>query len=213
MIVRNRLAVSLCALALLAAAPLAAQKPGAEEAPDPAREFYRGQGIALCVAELHSTQRVTPDDLEAICGCALDLFLPGRATETLPPLTAASIHSTLNAPILSCASDRSRPLARAIGQRLTQMAAAPPVEVETGPVADKPAAAPGFSLQRWWDGLSAPSWLSGSGIPAWGWIILLVCGFLLLRALFRRRDGRGDLTGPPRHMRPSGRAPHLPPRG
>jgi hypothetical protein len=213
MIVRNRLAVSLCALALLATAPLAAQKPGTDEAPDPARELYRGQGIALCVAELRSTQSVTPDDLEAICGCAFDLFLSGRATESLPPLSPARIHSTLNAPILSCAADRSPRLAGAIGQRLTQMAAAPPVEFEAQPVPGKPAAAPGFSLQRWWAGLSAPSWLGGSGIPAWGWIILLLCGFLLLRALFRRRDGRGHLTGPPAHMRPTGRAPHLPPRG
>lgn len=210
---RSIFTAPLSALALLAAAPLAAQKPGAEEAPDSARGLYRGQGISMCVAELRSTQRVTPDDLEAICGCAFDLFLPGRATESLPPLSPARIHSTLNAPILSCANDRSPRLAGAIGQRLTQMAAAPPVEAEAQPVADKPAADPGFSLQRWWDGLSAPSWLGGSGIPAWGWIILLLCGFLLLRALFRRRDGRGDLTGPPRHMRPTGRAPHLPPRG
>jgi hypothetical protein len=38
-------------------------------------------------------------------------------------------------------------------------------------------------------------------LPSWWWAVALAVGGVALLMLFRRR-GRGDLTGPPRSMRP-----------
>jgi len=224
--VRNPIGLPLALLALLAAAPLAAQKPGAGDGDGGgARDRYRGQGVSICIAELRTADGLTPDDLEAICGCAFDRYLPGHDAATLPPVAPATLRSTLWPHLMSCAADREPRLSVAVARRLADSPralapsadpAAPPVAavpVAAGPSADKPAGGEGAGLRGWWNGLGAPAWLSESGIPAWGWILIAALGLLLLRTLFRRRDGRGDLTGPPRHMRPSGRAPHLPPRG
>lgn len=222
---RNLLALPLSILALFAAAPLAAQKPGADEVGNSARDRYRAQGVSICVAELRTAEGMTPDDLEAICGCAFDRFLPGHDAATLPPPGPATLRSAQWPHLMSCAADREPRLSVAVARRLADSATAsartapepvrPPaalVPIPARPAQDKPVDQ-GGGLASWWAGLALPSWISNSGVTLWGWAIILTLAFMLLRALFRRRDGRGDLTGPPAHMRPGARSSHLPPRG
>lgn len=221
---RNLLALPLSILALFAAAPLAAQKPGADDAGGSARDRYRAQGVSICVAELRTADGMTPDDLEAICGCAFDRYLPGHDAATLPPPVPATLRSTLWPHLMSCAADREPRLSVAVARRLADSATAaaraaspvpPPaaaVPIPAEPAPDKPRGQ-GAGLASWWAGLALPAWIRNSGVTLWGWGIILLLAFMLLRALFRRRDSRGDLTGPPSHMRPGARASHLPPRG
>lgn len=206
------LAVSFAAFA---AAPLAAQKPGAE--PDPVREAYRGLGISLCVAELNAVEGVTPDESEAICGCALERYMADRPAGALRPLGGGRLRPEVGGRVLACTFSEAPNRAAAVSHWL---AAAPPTAVAPPPVAEAPPVADqggkptetadssepeGRGARDWLSGLSLPRWLTGSSLPLWAWIPLVVFVFLFLRGLFRRSEGR-DLDGPPPSMR------HWPPR-
>ena len=206
-----RVAVPLLLAAAFAAAPLAAQKPGAEL--DPVREQYRGTGISLCVAELNAVEGVTPDESEAICGCALERFLANQPSGALPPLSAARIRPVLGGRVLACtfseASNRVGAVSRGMASPAPAATAPPPVAEAPPLVSDaggKPTEAAdsaepdGPGLRGWLDSLSLPRWLTDSGLPLWVWIPLAVFVFLFLRGLFRRSEGR-DLDGPPPSMR------------
>jgi hypothetical protein len=219
-IARNLLVAS---LAVAAAAPLLAQKPGAEI--DPVRERYRVQGVALCVADLNAAQGVGPDDSEAVCGCAFTRFMPRWPTGALPPLGEGRLRTAVGGDLVACAAGEDAALAAAVARHLavspnlapSPVAAAPPVAApdEGGkPVdgSDEAAAAPDrreFDFRAWVDGL-LPGWLTNSGLPLWALIPLIVFVFLFLRGLMRRGDGK-DLIGPPRSLDPSTRRPDLPP--
>jgi hypothetical protein len=200
---------ALAALAWLAsAAPLAAKPP----APDPSdpRQIYRDRGISICVAEMRSIPDITPDDLEAMCGCAFDRFMPRWPTGALPPLAPDRIAPVVGSELLSCAAGQDSELAAAVARRLSETAMrAPPVAPLPPPgetaAPDKPPepAGPGLGLRAWFDGLSPPRWLAG--VPRWAWPPIALLVFALVGALFRRRDGRRDLMGPPRAMRPGAR--------
>jgi hypothetical protein len=222
-IARHFLAAS---LGLLAAAPLLAQKPGA--ALDPDRERWRGQGISHCVAELGVVEGITADDQEAICGCAFDRFMPNVPTGALPPLAPGRVRAVLSGPILSCAVQEQPRLASAVARWLAQAPAAPPPPIaaaappivaapeeggkpvdlsdDSRPAPDRPS----FDFRAWVDGLHPPGWLTGSGLPLWALVPLIVFVLLFLRGLMRRRDGK-DLIGPPRSLDPTTRRPDLPP--
>jgi len=202
-------------LAAFAAAPLAAQKPGAEL--DPVREAYRGAGVSLCVAEMNAVEGMTPDESEAICGCALERFMASRATGPLPPLGGGRLRSEVGGRVLACTFTEAPNRVAAVSRwtaAAVPTAVAPPPIAEAPPVADeggKPTATEeasepdGPGLRGWLESLSLPRWLTSSSLPLWVWIPLAVFVFLFLRGLFRRSEGR-DLDGPPPSMR------HWPPR-
>lgn len=202
-------------LAALAAAPVLAQKPGAA---DPERDGYRDRGVALCVADLQAAEGAAPDDVEAICGCAFDRFMPRWPTGALPALGPGRLQPVMGGDLLSCAGERRPALAAAVARRLAvappPYAEAPPPVAEEGgkPVdaADTPERSAG-DLRTWWNGLSGPRWLTQSDLPLWAWVLLALFVFLFLRGLLRRREER-DLDGPPPWMRPGGRPPGPPPR-
>jgi hypothetical protein len=208
-------------LALLAAAPLAAQKPGAGEEPDRAR--WREQGIPICVAELRTAEGLDPEALEAICGCAFERAPAGRKGGATPTLDGGRLRAELGGQLLSCAvrerPDRASAVARWLTGRssvpppVTVPPPAPPEESDKPSSGPAPAPSPGFDPSAWWDGLALPSWLSGW--PRWAWIPIGLLALLLLASLFRRREAGRDLTGPPAHMRPGGRVGRHPgpPRG
>ena len=205
--------------AALAAAPLAAQKPEGDKT-DPGRR-WREQGIAMCVAELRAVEGMTPDDLEAICGCAFERFMPN------PPAGAPSepgrdrLRGALGGPVLACAAQQRPALASAVARWLADR---PPVSRVSPPPApapvvepDKPesaaapeSAGPGFSLRAWWAGLGWPRWLSGSGVPLWVWLPLVLLVLVLFARRFRRDSSR-DLIRPPSHMRRTTVRPGPPP--
>jgi hypothetical protein len=195
---------------LLAAAPLAAQKPGAD---DPERDHYRGQGISMCVAELRAVEGITPDDLEAVCGCAFDRFMPGRETAALPRIGPRRMIRLLAGPLVGCAVAQRPELGTAVARHVVAAPNAPAIEPAPPPVAAPTAAAddkrpldpaaggPGLDPSAWLDGLSVPSWLTGGRLPRWAWLPLGALALALLGLFFRRRDGDRDLDGPPPHMR------------
>jgi len=194
-------------LAALAAAPALAQKPGAEL--DPERERYRGLGISLCVAEMNALDGVTPDESEAICGCALDRFLANRPDGALVPLGEGRLRAAVGSRVLACAMSEAPARAAAVSRWMAAAAPAPIAEAPPPPpVADeggKPVAAddssePDVDRGSWFEGLSLPRWLTDASLPLWAWIPLAVFVFLFLRGLFRRSEGR-DLDGPPPSMR------------
>jgi len=200
-------------LAAFAAAPSLAQKPGAEDALDPARETYRGQGISMCVAALHSAEGITPDELEAICGCTLERLMQRRGTGSLPPLAPGELRRAAGGRILACTIETQPERASAVARWLADSPpAGQPAPAVTSPLptqtdADKPPADSGPSdpsasgLSDWLNGLSLPRWMTGSGLPLWAWLPIGLLVLALLRALLRsRRDGR-DLIGPPASMR------------
>jgi len=205
-----RLVLALSA-GLLAAAPLLAQKPGA----DPERERYRSQGIALCVGELNALDGVTPDESEAICGCALDRFLASQPGVALASFEAGQFRSLVGSRVFACTFSQAPARTEAVSRWLT---ATPPPLAEAAPppttpvpaaeeAGDKPVASePGesdFDLGAWLSSWSLPGWLSGGSLPLWLWIPLAVFVFLFLRGLMRRREER-DLDGPPPWMRRGG---------
>lgn len=209
-IVRVPFAVS---LALLAAAPAAAAvapppppKPPAGDGADFVRNEWRGQAIGLCVGALREPEGITPDELDTMCGCAVDRFMTGRPTGALPPLASEVIWTRVRGPLLGCASGQRPAVAATLARRLAELPAAyvpAPDSKPSGPSGPTPAEAPKpprASLSSWFEGLSLPSWLSSSGLPVWAWGVLGLLAFLLLRGLFRR-DDRRDLVGPPRAMR------------
>lgn len=202
---RIALAVSLAALA---ASPLLAQKP---EAGDDPRERYRDQGISMCVAEMNAIEGVTPDAGEALCGCALDRFMPRWPTGALPPLGAGPLAPAMEVDLLACANTQDAVLAVAIARHMAQSpsSAAAPVFVPapTPVVSDKRPDGPeasDFDFGAWLDAVPLGRWLARSDLPLWAWAALAALLLVLLRALFGRREGQ-DLLGPPRSMRPGPR--------
>lgn len=197
--------------AVLAAAPLAAQKPGADDSADPLRESWRGQGISRCVAELGPAEGLAAEHLERICGCAFERYMAGRATDALPAIEPQLIRTFLARELLTCTAERQPDLAPSVARRIADatQAAAQASATQPPPLADAPAPAatgkpgeetarPGDGLGAWFDGLALPRWLSAPGLPLWAWVPLVVLVFLFLRGLLRRRSGHADLTGPPR---------------
>ena len=205
--------------AALAAAPLAAQKPAEEDKTDP-RLRWREQGIAVCVAELSAVEGMTPDALEAICGCAFERLMPNRPTGALPELGGGRLRGAIGGPVLACAVREQPEQASAVARWLADRPPVPPVTPAPAPEPepDKPdgaiapeAAGPGLGLRAWWDGLAWPRWLSGSGLSLWVWLPLgLLVPVLLARLL--RRDASRDLIRPPPHMRRTTVRPGPPPR-
>lgn len=216
--VRRIFAVLLAPLALLAAAPSLAQKPAAE---DEVRGRWRGGAVSICVAEMNALQGVTPEDSEAVCGCAVDRFMPPWPTDALPPLGSGRLPSGVRSAVVACAAGQSSELAAAVArwQAAASAAGAPPPVAAT-PLApdeggkptdsDDPPERPAADFRSWMGSLGLPAWLTRSGLPLWAWIPLVVFVFLFLRGLMRRRDGK-DLMGPPRSLDPSTRRPELPP--
>ena len=202
-----RILIAAALAAFAAAAPLLAQKPGAEL--DPERERYRGLAISLCVAEMNALDGVTPDESEAICGCALDRFLANRPTGALVPLGEGRLRTLVGSRILACSFSEAPARAAAVSRWMAQPgpapiaeAAPPPPVADQGgkPVADDDASEPARDRGSWFEGLSLPRWLTDANLPLWAWIPLVVFAFLFLRGLFRRSEGR-DLDGPPPSMR------------
>ena len=207
----TRLALAAFLAAALAAAPLTAQKPAEGDKTDPAQR-WRDQGIALCVAELRPVEGMTPEALEAICGCALDRVVTSRPAGALPELGGGRLRAAIGGQVLACAILQEQPeRASAVGRWYADRPPVTPVSPLPAPApapeADKPesaaipeAAGPGFSLGDWWDGLDWPRWLSPAGLPLW---LLLPVGLLALFLFARllRRDSSRDLIQAPRHMR------------
>jgi hypothetical protein len=208
-----RILVAALPLAALAAVPLLAAKPPAGGPLDTEREAYRGRAVSACVAELRAVPDLSPDDLEGICGCALDRFLSGRGTEALPPLGASRLRGPMEGDLLGCAAELRPDRAAAIARRgivPPPLAAAPPAAPKPPPDEDAAAvdeAEPDFDL---W------AWLRDLAVPAWAWIAISFLLILLAAALLRRRDDRRHLLGPPPSMRHrtgpvAPRRPDLPP--
>lgn len=203
---------------LLVAGPSLAQKPGAEADP---RERWRGQGVSICVAEMNAIEGVTPDDSEALCGCAFDRFMPREPTGALPPLGPGRLRPVIGSELLACAAAQDSELVAAVARwqaARPPMGSAPPVAIaplapdDGGKPSDSedPPERAAFDSRTWMDSFSLPAWLTRSGLPLWLWIPLVVFGFVFLRGLMRRPDGK-DLIGPPRSLDPSTRRPDLPP--
>jgi hypothetical protein len=191
-------------IAMLAAAPLAAQKPTADEA-DPIRARYRDRALAVCVVDLAAAERFTADTRESVCGCAVGRFLPRWPTGALPMLEGARVPPMMGGDLVACASEEDPALAAAVARRLAEAPATPP-PVVAAPI-DKPQAAPDEARRSsrrsergsWFDDLSLPRWLTDSGVPVWALIPLALFVLLFLRGLTRRTEER-DLLGPPRSM-------------
>jgi hypothetical protein len=210
--------VPFLALLALAVAPALAQKPGAD--PDPEREHWRGQGVSLCVAALNPLEGFTPDESEAVCGCAFDRFMTSHEAGPLPDLDEVRLRAVMAGPILSCTIQQAPARAAAVSRWMAEQPAVAPVPLTPlSPIEnaepEKRSDAPARSLPdfgTWLHGLSLSRWLGGSGMPLWLWAPLILLGFGLLRALFGRGDGPRDLLGPPPNMRPGSR-PAVTPRG
>lgn len=195
------------ALLLLAAAPLAAQKPDAENM-TVAR--WREQGVALCVAELGPLEGLTPDATEAICGCTFSRLPRFGATDRLAPLgPGPALRAAVGGEIVACAIERDPERASVVARWLAGAGTGPPTVVTPPlpPAVNPPKPlAPEADLESWWNNLAWPDWLSRLALPRWSWgflALLALLGLALRRGLFRR-DSASDLTGPPAHMRPRG---------
>ena len=208
---------------LLAAAALTAAKPvptddarGAAVA-DGARDSWRAQAVASCIERLHEVPDLSPDDLEAICGCAATRFLDVRGNGTLPPVERGALPPGMNGHVMLCTTqirpDRTTQVAQlsmrappAVAPAIT----APPADAKPVDGADvRPPPEPeGGGLWAWLGSLSLPAWLTGASLLWWIAIGIFVFGLLILKV--RRRDTRRDLTGPPPSMRRG--APLQPPR-
>lgn len=219
-------------LALLAAAALPAAKPvppadvpggGAQ---DDARERWRGQGISVCVAALRPVPELSPDDLEGICGCAIDRYLEGAGSTQQAALEPGPFPAALRSGVISC-TFQVRPERVSDVARLTRAAPpTPPPVVETPPAnelkpvdddngpanAETGGESSGGGFWAWLGNLGWPAWLTGASVLWWIAIGIFVFGLLVLR--FRRRDPRKDLSAPPSYMRkgmpPPPRRPDLP---
>lgn len=212
-------------LALLAATALPAAKPVPPgdgpniSAPDDARERYRGQGISLCVADLRAVPSLTPDDLEGICGCAVERFMEGRAAAQLPEIVPGRFRGVMEGQLLLC-TGRVRPeRVTDIARRVTTVperppdivippstdAAKPPVDEVQPARQDEGGSGGGF--WDWLSGLGLPAWLTGLSVWWMAAIGIFVFGLLILA--LRRRDPRKDLSAPPSSMK---RSVHVAPR-
>jgi hypothetical protein len=206
-------------LALLAATALPAAKPvpptdaPGDSAPDDARDRYRGQGISICIAELRAVPDLSPDDLESICGCAIDGYLERVGATPPAPIERSRFPAAVRSQLISCTA-RTRPERMGDVARLTlatpQTPPAPPPVQTPQPADDKPLAeeaapaeeggtGPGDRFWAWLSGLALPAWLTGASLLWWIAIGIFVFGLLILA--LRRRDPRKDLSAPPSHMR------------
>lgn len=199
---------------LMAGLLLAAAKPVPREAPttvDDAHASYRGRGISVCVAELRNVPDLSPDDLEAICGCAVDRFIQSRAPARLPEIARGRFRGTMEGQLISCTAqvrpDRTGEVARGgIGATVPPSPSEPvalpspgdkPEPAEEAPP-ERPAG-PCGGPRSWLSGLELPAWLTGPWLWVWVGIGIFLFGLAILA--LRRRDPRGDLVGPPAHMR------------
>jgi hypothetical protein len=215
---RNLVAFAALLFLLPAAKPVPPGDAPAAGTPDAAGERWRGQGISVCVAELRAVPDLSPDDLEAICGCAFDRVLAGRGTAPLPPVEGGTLPPAMRGHLLLCTAqtrpDRTSQVAR-LNMRPPAAVApvAEPLPAEAKPV-DEAAGGPpadqesGGGFLDWVRSLSLPDWLTGASLLWWIAIGIFVFGLLILK--LRRRDPRRDLTGPPSYMRRG--APPQPPR-
>ena len=200
-------------LALLAAGTLPAAKPlpPADAPADAAaanRERLRGQGISLCVEELRAVPSLGPDDLEAICGCAVDRSLEGAAGD-MP----VRLEPRLEARIISCTAALRPPRLSDVAEwraaRVTQgpapvsdvpaMDGKPDAGEEEADAADPGSAGSGGGLGAWLGNLALPAWLTGASLLWWIALGIFVFGLLILK--IRRHDPRRDLDAPPAHLR------------
>jgi hypothetical protein len=198
-----------------AVAPPPPPKPPADGPADPVRDAWRARGVAICVGDMHGAEGVTPDELEATCGCTVDQFMTRLPTPGLPVLAPGRTRALMGGPLVLCASDQRPAVTAAIAR---QLAAPPPVDppplvgsADSKPV-ETPLPAPADAAKRsgadsgpGLAGLSLPTWLTDSGMPAWAWSLLILLVFLVLRGLKRGGDQR-DLIGPPPNMRLGARA-------
>jgi hypothetical protein len=222
----RRLAVAL-PLALLTATALPAAKPVPYERPgrnllDEARERYRDTGISVCVADLRRIGSLEPDDLETICGCALDRFMQGRETAALPRIEPGQFPPAMNAHVIGCTSqvrpERTSDVARrnvAVQRTAPPAVAAPaadapkPLDDDNVP-GDMEGSGDSGGFWDWVGTITLPAWLTGASALWWIAIGIFVFGLLILKV--RRRDPRNDLMGPPSAMRRGAppRRPDLP---
>jgi hypothetical protein len=185
------------------AAPLAAKPP----APDGAPDVYRERGVALCVTGSTISGELSGEDLQAICGCAIDRFIDVRGANALRSLGTGLLRGAIATEFAACTAELHP--GRASDAAGPDVARPEPVP-EAKPPAPAPvdsAAAPEsahFDPGAWLRGLDIRARLAV--LPASAWIAIGVLVLLLIGALIRRRDDRRHLLGPPPSMR-SGAAP------
>jgi hypothetical protein len=201
---------SVLLIALLAATPVLAQKPDAEEL-DPARSRFRDRALAVCVVDINGARPVQPEISESVCGCAVGRFMRRGPTADLPRLEGPRIPPVMGGDVVACAAEEDPRLAAAMVRRMAQAPVAEP-RPAAPPIApirpDKPQAPPdedednslGFDPGAWFEGLSWPRWLTDTGLPIWILVPLGLFVLLFLRGLTRRSEDR-DLLGPPPGMR------------
>ncbi len=210
----GKIAAALVAMVMLAAAK---PSPPAESvrytSGQPTRPVWRSRAVPVCVARLSANRALTPDDLEAICGCAFDTYLDGHGDNPLPGLASDHVPIAVENDLLSC-TDRIRPDQRTAVRQLNVVwpqggvpAAAAPVlddpkpldetEVPADAEASEPGAGGGF--WSWLGNLTLPAWLTGASLLWWVAVGIFLLGLLILK--IRRRDPRNDLVAPPAHMR------------
>ena len=226
-IVRVPFALSLALLAVptgLAAAVPPPGKPPAPGAADPDRDAWRGQAVGLCVADLAGLDGVTPDEREATCGCTIDRFMAGKRTDALPALSPRDFRTSIGSALLSCASTQRMAVVSAVARHLAEPPPPDAAPVPTGGGKPADSEEPGSAstgadssskslpdFGTWLSNLSAPAWVTNSGLPSWAWAILAMIAFLVLRGLRRGGDQR-DLIGPPPNMRLGAKANSPAPR-
>lgn len=206
--------------ALLLALPAAKPVPPAEGAgaAEGTRDSWRAQAVAACIDRLHAVPDLSPDDLEAICGCAATRFLDVRGNAALPPVERGALPPAMNGHVMLCTAqtrpDRTSQVAQ-LNMRAPPIVApvAEPPPPDAKPVEQSDAGPPaegesGGGFLDWLRSLSLPDWLTGASLLWWIALGIFVFGLLILA--LRRRDPRRDLTGPPPSMRRG--APPQPPR-
>ena len=152
----------------------------------------------MCVAQSTIAAEPGGDDLEAICGCAIDRFIEGRGHSALASLGSGLLRGAIASELAACtaelsperASDTAGP-----GVGVKPPAAAP---MPAPPAAAAPEGAR-FDPGAWLRGLDIRARLAA--LPAWAWIAIGFLVLLLIGALVRRRDDRRHLLGPPPSMR------------
>lgn len=214
-------------LALAAAAALPAAKPvppgdgpAREQPEDEGRELWRGTAVSICVGHLRPVPQLGPDDLESICGCAVDRYIEANGDAPTGAAGHIRLPRMLAGTTIACAA-RIRPERVSDIARRNMESVRPPApptpNMETGEFdianAGKPAdtgedAEPAETgsgggwfdgISSWFSSLSLPAWLTGASLPFWIAIGIFVFGLLILK--IRGRDPRQDLSAPPSHMR------------
>jgi hypothetical protein len=196
-------------LALPAAKPV---PPGDAPIVGPVETYdgWRGEAVGACIETLHAIPELSPDDLEAICGCAAGRIIESNGRAPLPTVERGRIPAMMRGPLMTCTA-RTRPeqagavmrLAMNAPQIQTPPPAPAPPPLEAKPVDEADAAPPAESesggFGDWVRSLSLPDWLTGASALLWVALGILVFGLLALKV--RRRDPRNDLLGPPSSMR------------